>query len=67
MADATKTYASKLHNAHVMLGTISDLLDSHQDRQSRNPWDWGFPGDVGHVNELLAQVVEFLGGVPAAQ
>jgi len=50
--------------AHVdeRLKTLDRLLRAHGARQFRDRASWGYPGDLGHVNEILDQAIEFLGG-----
>lgn len=40
---------------------IREYLSEIRKDYEKEPGNWGFVGSLGHVNELLEQVVEFLG------
>ena len=65
MTNTTKTaaaaYSQKTVNAQDLLKRIATRLADHQTRQAAEPSDWGYVGDIGHINEELAQVLASLG------
>jgi hypothetical protein len=65
MTNTTKTaaaaYSQKTVNAQDLLKRIATRLAEHQTRQAAEPHDWGYVGDIGHINEELAQVLASLG------
>ena len=65
MKNAKKTaateYSEKAAISRDLLKRIAARLSDHQTRQAENPNDWGYVGDLGRVNEELAQVLAALG------
>ena len=58
------TAAQAQYNAHQasirsLIKQLEAKLDAHEKRASAHPKDWGFAGDVGHVQEKLTELVEF--------
>ena len=58
---ADARYAKRINQAHGLLQKIEARLMKHEEEQRKSPGDWGFPGDLGHVNEELALVLASLG------
>ena len=54
-------YSEKAAISRDLLKRIAARLSDHQTRQATNPNDWGYVGDLGRVNEELAQVLAALG------
>ncbi len=54
-------YSEKAAISRDLLKRIAARLSEHQTRQASNPSDWGYVGDLGRVNEELAQVLASLG------
>ena len=49
----------------VIKAQIKDLefrLQIHEGSHRDRPTNWGLVGDLGHVKEILANAIEFLGG-----
>lgn len=65
MTTTTKTtsteYSAKAVQAQDFLKRISTRLAEHQASQATEPKNWGYIGDLGRVNEELAQVLAVLG------
>ena len=69
MKNTTKTaaaaYSRKATTAQDLLKRIATRLATrlaeHQTRQADEPGDWGYVGDLGHINEELVQVLAALG------
>ena len=65
MKNAKKTaatdYSEKAAISQDLLKRLAARLSDHQTRQAANPNDWGYVGDLGRVNEELAQVLAALG------
>ena len=47
--------------AQDLLKRIVTRLAEHQARRAAEPRDWGYVGDLGRINEELAQVLAALG------
>ena len=65
MKNTTKTaatdYSQRAAITKDLLKRIAGRLSEHQARHAAQPGDWGYPGDLGRVNEELAQVLAALG------
>jgi hypothetical protein len=58
---AAAAYSQNAATAQDLLKRIATRLAEHQARQVAEPTDWGYVGDLGHINEELAQVLAALG------
>ena len=58
---AAACYAERHAECQDLLQRIAQQLVRHQQEQAAAPANWGFPGDLGHVNEELAYVLASLG------
>ena len=65
MSTTTKTasteYSAKAAQAQDFLKRIATRLAEHQSSQAAEPRNWGYVGDLGRVNEELAQILAVLG------
>lgn len=59
-AVAAEVYAEKQTAVKEMLAQLGRLADAHALQQGKRPWDWGYVGDLTHVEERLKEVVGFL-------
>jgi len=51
----------KRHTAVLqLLGQLGDLVVVHHRRQLQEPLDWGYVGDLAHVEERLQEIVDCL-------
>ena len=65
---ATVAYNARHAETADILKRIAKQLAAHAKEQADLPWDWGFPGDLGHVNEeVLALVLASLGDRTAVE
>ena len=60
--DADKEYQRMRKVIDSRLKMINRLLKEEDKRQKADPRNWGFVGDLGHIEELLSEIGEFLGG-----
>jgi hypothetical protein len=58
---AATAYTQKAATTKSLLERIAIRLSEHGTRQAAEPRDWGYVGDLGHINEELAQVLASLG------
>ena len=58
---ASTDYARKTAIAEDLLKRVVTRLSEHKAKQAAQPFDWGFTGDLGCVNEQLAHVLAALG------
>jgi hypothetical protein len=64
---AAACYAERFAETQDLLQRIARQLAAHRNEQAAEPTDWGFPGDLGHVNEELAYVLASLGDRSAVE
>jgi len=55
-------YARRLREIDMVLRDLKKKLDQHKKEQAKEPLNWGYAGDLGHVQELLAEINTFLQG-----
>jgi hypothetical protein len=58
------TAAQAKYNAHQasirsLIKQLEAKLDNHEKQASAHPANWGFSGDLGHVEANLTELVEF--------
>ena len=58
---AATAYSQKNAISQDLLKRIAGRLAEHQVQQAAKPQDWGFVGDLGHINEQLAQILAAFG------
>ncbi len=61
-ASETSNDAYKKRQKEVVkaMGQLHKLLKSHAAEQKKNPKNWGYAGDLGHVAEEMKALVDFL-------
>ena len=57
--NATEDYKASLADAKKKVSTIESILNSHASKQADKPQDWGFVGDMDHINEILKELIDF--------
>ena len=60
--NATKKYLERQQNIAAALAALRRVLDRHNEQQRERPTDWGYPGDLGYVEERLGEALAHLGG-----
>ena len=60
MSAADEVYSEKHTAVKGLLIKLDNLLDAHYQQQAKRPSDWGYVGDLAHVEERLKEVVGFL-------
>jgi len=61
--EAEAAYVKAHERARELLACIGELLsDTPAPGDDEHPIDWSHVGSMGHVNEMLSQVVAFLEG-----
>lgn len=61
--DANVEFQSKLKVTQKLIDELKKALVLEARRQATDPRNWGYVGDLGHVNEELEEVIKFLNGV----
>lgn len=63
---APEAYARRLRRVSAMLGWIEDELETHQQKQTANPGNWGFVGDLTAMDELIKRALGHISGIDEA-
>lgn len=61
-ADAKTTYKEKAKSVRQLIGRLEKALQKHDKEFAGDEKDWGYVGDIGHVESGLKDIVEFLRG-----
>lgn len=59
---AQAAYSRRFAGVSELLLKLDEGLKAHSDRQAVDPRNWGFAGDLGHVEELLGRALFALTG-----
>lgn len=59
---ADREYQVRLRDCRVVLDGIEKALKVHEARQKKDPNNYGYVGDLGHVEGELIEVARFLRG-----
>jgi len=57
---AAERYADHRNDIGIMLDLVGEELRVHAERASKDPKDWGYAGDLGHIRESLKRILESL-------
>ena len=57
---AAERYADHQNDIGIMLDLVGEELRVHAERAGKDPKDWGYAGDLGHIRESLKRVLESL-------
>lgn len=57
---AAETYRQRRETVDALLGELRSKLDAHAKRAAAAPQNWGYPGDLGHVEEVLRDLAAFM-------
>jgi len=60
--DAHEAYRAARETLDKRLNMINRLVREHDAREFRERKNWGYTGNLNHLNELLDEAIEFLGG-----
>jgi hypothetical protein len=66
VATAAGAYARRGRRCRMMADWVAGELDAHAERAAAAPGDWGFAGDLGEAERLLADLLARLIGTSAA-
>jgi hypothetical protein len=50
-------YRVKFESCRKMIRGLEAALNQHKQEQTRDPMNWGWNGDLGRVEELLAEAI----------
>ncbi len=58
---AAEAYATRAAEIDAQLKRLAQQLAAHRRDHEANPRNWGLPGDLSHVHEILQEAIDFLG------
>ena len=61
-AEAKKEYADKSKSVKKLMDRLEKAMKKHEKDFSGEERNWGYVGDLGHIESELADLVRFLGG-----
>lgn len=61
-SSAANAYKARQANISILLAALNDRLRDHAQRATAEPRHWGHDGDLGHVQEQLEEITNFLAG-----
>lgn len=59
-ATAADEYRQRRQAVDALLEGLRDKLDAHAQRAAADPANWGYAGDLGHVEEVLRDLTAFM-------
>ena len=57
---AVEAYRAAATEIEARTEALAEALDRHRTLHEAQPTDWGYVGDLGHVRELLNELIAFL-------
>jgi len=58
---AGEAYSRRAADIKAQIETLTVRLEMHRGSHKDRPADWGYVGDLGHLKEILANAIEFIG------
>lgn len=62
---AAEAYKMHQSNITVKLAQLLELQRAHAQCAAKSPRNWGYAGDLGHLEEILDQAIGAVGGPTA--
>ena len=59
---AQERYDERIKIVADQITVIESLLEVHQQRQTRDPGNWGYVGDLSMMTDSLIEVIGFMNG-----
>lgn len=57
---AAEAYRARRKDVEKLLDILREEVAHHAEYAATEPRDWGFPGDIGHLRDLLIEALAFL-------
>ena len=57
---AADAYQQRRQAVDALLEELRGKLDAHAQRAAADPANWGYAGDLGHVEEVLRDLAAFM-------
>ena len=61
MTTADNQYKAHQASIRELMATLEARLAKHETKASADPSNWGYAGDLGHIETDLKELVRFLG------
>lgn len=58
--DSDKRYKEVIKEIESNIELLKEKLKQHQVKQSKQPENWGFVGDVSYINTKIENIIETL-------
>lgn len=55
-------YAERQMEVQAKIEQLRIKVETHAMREAADPKNWGYNGDLGHVNQVLDELLEFFRG-----
>jgi len=59
-SNAADAYRRRTHAIDALLEELRKKIDAHAQNAAADPADWGYAGDLGHVERALRDLVAFV-------
>ena len=56
--NANEEYKKRYNSILKILDKFKKLLKKHSAKQSKNPMDWSYAGDIGYIDDELAELIK---------
>ncbi len=53
-------YRQRRRSVNALLDELRKKIDAHAQRAAADPANWGYAGDLGHVEEVLRDLAAFM-------
>lgn len=60
LTKAHDLYEERVAEVDTKLEAIKARLKVHKEREATDPKNWGFNGDLAHVDAVLGEILDFL-------
>lgn len=60
--NADMEYKARVKEMKSLMSRLHKALTTHAKQQTKDPGNWALVGDMGQVNKLLGEMLEFVGG-----
>ena len=57
---AADEYRQRRQTVDALLDELRKKIDTHAQRAAADPSNWGYAGDLGHVEEVLRDLTAFM-------
>jgi len=64
---ALKAYAAAQAESEQLLGRLAKALTDHAAKAQAAPTNWGYAGDINHLNDQLRECLAAVGGLTSEE